>query len=98
MEAGRFFGWCMSGDDRSPWTQRTLLAQALGHLDAATGAVIQPIHVTTTYARNEDYSYPSTNSYGRPDNPTVHEAQAICAMLEGGADACLFGSGMSAAI
>jgi cystathionine gamma-synthase len=88
----------MNDEGSRSWAMRTLLAQALGHVDAATGAVIPPLHVTTTYARNADYSYPSAHSYGRPDNPTVQQAQDIVAALEGAAEARLFGSGMSSAV
>lgn len=79
------------------WTARTLAAQALGHTDAASRAVVPPIHVTTTYLRDPDNQYRSGNIYGRPDNPTIREAEALIAALEGAAEALVLGSGMSAA-
>jgi cystathionine gamma-synthase len=85
-------------EDGMPWSARTRLAQALGAMDAATGAVIPPVHLTTTYARNPDHDYPSPFTYGRPDNPTVQQVEALVASLEGAASAMLFGSGMSAAV
>ena len=79
------------------WTRRTLAAQALGRIDELTRAVVPPIHVTSTYIRDEDNQYRSGNVYGRPDNETVREAEAIIAALEGAKAAMVLGSGMSAA-
>ena len=82
----------------SQWKPRTFLAQALGKIDAASRAIVPPIHVSTTYQRDDDNQYRSGNSYGRPDNETVREAEAILAELEQGAGAMALGSGMSAAV
>ncbi len=79
------------------WTPRTLAAQALGGIDEASRAVVPPIHVATTFVRDPDNQYRSGNIYGRPDNVTVREAEAIIATLEGAASAMVLGSGMSAA-
>lgn len=79
------------------YSRRTLAAQALGGTDAATRAVVSPIHVATTFIRDPDNQYRSGNIYGRPDNDTVREAEAIVAMLEGSEAALVLGSGMSAA-
>jgi cystathionine gamma-synthase len=77
---------------------RTLAAQALGTIDAATRGVVPPIHIATTYIRDEDNAYSSGFVYGRPDNQTVREAEALLAALEGAeGGAMLFGSGMAAA-
>lgn len=59
--------------------------------------MVQPIHVATTFIRDPDNQYRSGNIYGRPDNATVREAEAIVAMLEGAEAALVLGSGMSAA-
>ena len=83
--------------DNTRWTRRTLAAQALGHIDEHARAVVPPIHVATTYVRDPDNQYRSGNVYGRPDNDTVREAEAIIATLEGAAAALVLGSGMSAA-
>ncbi|MBC7637742.1 MAG: aminotransferase class I/II-fold pyridoxal phosphate-dependent enzyme [Acetobacteraceae bacterium] len=80
------------------FSRQTLVAQALGHVDPATGALVPPIHLATTYIRDTDNQYRSGYIYGRPDNATVREAEAIIAMLEGAAAALVLGSGMSAAI
>ena len=84
--------------DQTEWSARTLAAQALGRIDEATRAVVPPLHVATTYIRDPDNLYRSGNIYGRPDNETIREGEAIVAALEGAASALLFGSGMSAAI
>jgi cystathionine gamma-synthase len=83
--------------DTPAWSPRTLLAQALGHVDPATRAVVPPIHLATTYIRDPDNGYSSGFIYGRPDNATIREAEAIIAMLENAEAAMVLGSGMSAA-
>ncbi|RDI61894.1 trans-sulfuration enzyme family protein [Microvirga subterranea] len=84
--------------DRLQWSKRSLAAQAMGHVDPITKAVVPPIHVATTYIRDEDNAYSSGYVYGRPDNATIREAEGVLAMLEeAGAGALLFSSGMAAA-
>ncbi|MGH8799307.1 MAG: cystathionine gamma-synthase, partial [Casimicrobiaceae bacterium] len=39
------------------YSRRTLAAQALGSVDAATCAVVPPIHVATTFLRDPDNQY-----------------------------------------
>ncbi len=80
------------------WSPRTLAAQAMGHIDPVTRAVVPPLHLSTTYLRDADNAYRSGFSYARPDNATVREAEGVIAALEGAqAGALLFGSGMAAA-
>jgi cystathionine gamma-synthase len=81
----------------SSWSPRTLAAQALGHIDEASRAVVPPIHVATTFIRDPDNQYRTGNIYGRPDNVTTREAEAMIATLEGAKAAMVLGSGMSAA-
>ena len=81
-----------------PWRPATLAAQALGKIDEATRAVTPPIHLSTTFLRDPDNLYRSGNVYGRPDNATVREAEAVIGALEGAAETLVFGSGMSAAV
>jgi len=83
--------------DTPNWSRRTLTAQAMGHVDPATGAVVPPIHLASTYIRDPDNQYRAGYIYGRPDNATVREVEGIIAMLEGAAAAMVLGSGMSAA-
>ncbi|MGL4636200.1 MAG: trans-sulfuration enzyme family protein [Beijerinckiaceae bacterium] len=80
------------------WTKRTLAAQAMGKIDAGTMGIVPPIHVTTTFIRDEDNQYRNGNVYGRPDNATIREAESIIAMLESAPEALVFGSGMASAI
>ena len=80
------------------WRPRSLAAQAMGKIDRETKAVVPPIHVSTTYLRDEDNGYSTGFVYGRPDNETIREAESVLAMLEEAkAGALLFGSGMAAA-
>jgi cystathionine gamma-synthase len=76
---------------------RTLAAQALGWEEPETHAVVTPIHVATTFIRDPDNQYRNGFIYGRPDNQTVKQAEAVLAALEEGPEAMLLGSGMSAA-
>ena len=75
----------------------TIAAQALGWTDPQTGAVVQPVHVATTFQRDPDNQYRRGRSYGRDDNPTYDQPQALLTALEGGVDTLLFASGMAAA-
>jgi len=77
---------------------RTLAAQALGRIDEPSRALVPPIHLSSTFLRDPDNRYRSGNVYGRPDNETVREAEAVIGALEGAAETLVFGSGMSAAV
>ncbi len=80
------------------WSPRTLAAQALGRIDEATHALVPPVHLSTTFIRDPDNLYRAGDVYGRPDNATVRQAEAVIGALEGAASALVFGSGMSAAV
>ncbi len=71
----------------------TLAAQALGWEEPATGAIVPPIHPSTTYVREAK----TGRGYTRDGNPTYDQAEALLAALEGGAGCLLFASGMAAA-
>ena len=74
----------------------TLAAQAAAP-DAATGAVIPPVHFSTTFARDTNYQpINDRHVYIRDQNPTFETAENLLAELEGGSDALLFSSGMTA--
>ena len=75
----------------------SLAAQAMGWIDPVTKAVVPPIHMASTYLRDEDNGYRSGRIYGRSDNPTFDQAEATLTALEGGAKSLIFSSGMSAA-
>jgi cystathionine gamma-synthase len=83
--------------DDEDWTPQTQAAQALGWTDAETGAVVQPLHPSTTYLRDADNRYRRGRQYARADNPGFDQPQALLAALERGAQALLFSSGMAAA-
>ncbi|HSM20091.1 MAG TPA: PLP-dependent transferase, partial [Hyphomicrobiales bacterium] len=74
----------------------TIAAHALRSVDPETGAVVPPLHTSTTYARDADYALRGASSYLRYGNPTLAHAEAAIAALEGGHAARLFGSGMAA--
>jgi cystathionine gamma-synthase len=75
----------------------TLAAQGLGWTDDATGAIVLPMHPATTFLRDSDNKYRRGRSYGRADNPSYDQPQALLTALEGGAASLLFSSGMAAA-
>ena len=75
----------------------TIAAQAGGVVDAATGAVVPPIHVASTYVRDADNQYRRGYCYGRSDNATVRQVENVLTELESGAASLLFASGMAAA-
>jgi len=75
----------------------TLAAQALGWIDPATKAIVPPVHMSSTFVRDEDNQYRSGRGYIRADNPSFDQAEALLSALEGGAASLLFASGMAAA-
>ena len=80
-----------------PLGSETIAAQACGAVDSATGAIVPPIHMATTFVRDADNQYRRGFCYGRSDNATVRQAEDVLMKLEGGAAALLFASGMAAA-
>jgi acyl-CoA synthetase (AMP-forming)/AMP-acid ligase II len=57
----------------------SLAAQAMGWIDPVTKAVVPPIHMASTYQRDEDNGYRSGRIYARADNPTFDQAEATLA-------------------
>ncbi len=76
----------------------TLIAQALGEIDATTQALVPPLYASTTYQRAADNTYPTGLVYSRPNNPTYKPVEALLAKLEQGEEALVFASGMAAAV
>ncbi|GAB2541608.1 trans-sulfuration enzyme family protein [Spirosoma aerophilum] len=76
----------------------TLALRATHQSDPATGAVIPPIHLSTTFARNEANELPANYIYARPNNPNREALEKAIAALEGGAVGMAFGSGQAAAM
>ena len=83
---------------KSPKTYRfETLAVHAGHgVDRATGAVVEPIHLSTTFERDADGTYPHGYMYARNHNPNRNGLEAALAALEGGAASAAFGSGLAA--
>jgi cystathionine gamma-synthase len=64
--------------------------------DPTTGAVIPPIHASSTFAQDGVGGLRSGYEYSRSANPTRTALQECLAALEGGRHAVAFGSGMGA--
>jgi cystathionine gamma-synthase len=74
----------------------TVAAHALKAIDEATGAVVPPIYLSTTYARDENYAPKLRENYIRGGHPTLWQAEDTINALESGQGALLFASGMAA--
>jgi cystathionine gamma-synthase len=74
----------------------TIAAQLLHSTDPTTGAVVPPIHLSTTFIRDENYETLIPTDYQRGGNPTVWQAEETLAALEKGAACLLYPSGMAA--
>ncbi|MDQ6886473.1 MAG: aminotransferase class I/II-fold pyridoxal phosphate-dependent enzyme [Gemmatimonadota bacterium] len=73
------------------------LAVHAGHgVDAATGAIAPPIHLSTTFEREPDGSYRHGFIYSRNANPNRLALEECLSALEGGAAAAAFASGSAA--
>ena len=84
----------MATEDVQP---ESVVAQALGWIDENTRAINPPIHVSSTYLRDEDNQYRSGRVYMRDHNPAFEQAEAVITTLEQGHQTLLFASGMAAA-
>lgn len=74
----------------------TIAIHAGNHADKSSGAVIQPVVLSTTFQRSADGTYPGGHIYSRASNPNRSLLENLLAKLEGGADAASFGSGNAA--
>ena len=75
------------------------LAVHAGHdPDPATGAVAEPIQLSTTFEREPDGSFRGGFIYSREDNPNRRALERRLAALEGGAVAAAFASGLAASL
>ena len=67
--------------------------------DPVTGAILTPIHQSTTFVQDSVDEYMSKGySYARGGNPTVRAFEQKIASLEGGVEATAYGSGMAATV
>jgi cystathionine gamma-synthase len=74
----------------------TLAIHAGQGVDPATGAVVAPIHLSTTFERDADGNYSRGYMYSRNHNPNRNSLEAALAALEGGSACAAFGSGLAA--
>ena len=67
--------------------------------DPTTGAILTPIHQSTTFVQKSVDEYMGKGySYSRAGNPTVRALELKMAALEGGVDATAYASGMAATV
>ena len=76
--------------------KETLAAQAAHNVDPSTGAVTTPIHLSTTFERDEDGGYSRGYVYTRSNNPNRESLEECLYKLEDGAAAACFSSGSAA--
>lgn len=79
------------------WRPETLAVHLGLEPDAATGAIAPPIHLSTTFERAADGSYPHGHVYSRASNPTRVALERALALLHGAPAAAAFASGSAAA-
>jgi cystathionine gamma-synthase len=76
----------------------TMAIHAGQEIDPTTGAVIPPIHLSTTFERAPDGEFPHGYIYTRNGNPNRAMLEQCLSALEGGVDCAAFGSGLAAAM
>ncbi|TLY86218.1 MAG: hypothetical protein E6K44_12085 [Gammaproteobacteria bacterium] len=76
--------------------QNTLCVHSAHAPEPATGALSQPIYLTTTFERGADGGYPRGYRYSREGTPNRTSLEACIAALEGGIGAAAFASGLAA--
>src|SRR5262245_17835737 len=74
----------------------TLAVHVSAEPDPTTGAIAPPLHLSTTFQRGADGSFPTGYGYVRDGNPNRNALEAAMAAIEGGASAVAFASGMAA--
>ena len=76
--------------------KETQAIHATNLVDETAGAIATPIFLTTTFTRDADGSYPKGHMYSRNSSPNRDALERGLAVLEGGAKAFAFGSGLAA--
>jgi cystathionine gamma-synthase len=76
----------------------TLAVHAGREPDAGTGAVREPLHLSTTFERGADGTYPHGYYYSRSGNPNRVTLERAVTALEHGHDAVAFASGSAATL
>lgn len=75
----------------------TLAVHAGRRPDPHTGAVVPPIHLSTSFEADADGRWRRGYSYSREENPNRRQLEECLAALEGGKEALAFSSGLAAA-
>ncbi len=83
-------------DDIKSRHLETIAVHAGRRIDPGTGAVMPPIHLSTTFERQPDGSYTDGFVYTRTENPNRRALETCLAQLEGGEVAAAFSSGQAA--
>src|SRR5690242_19283147 len=76
----------------------TVAVHAGHEVDPATGAVAAPIHLSTTFERDVEGTYPRGFMYTRNNNPNREALERGVSAIEGGEAAAAFASGTGAAM
>ena len=76
--------------------KETQAIHATNLVDETAGAIATPIFLSTTFLRDEDGGYPKGHMYSRNSNPNRDALEKGLAILECGAKAFAFGSGLAA--
>jgi cystathionine gamma-synthase len=76
----------------------TLVVHSGLEVEPATGAVAPPLHLSSTFARDEQGALMGPHLYGRYGNPNREALERCLADLEGGAEAACFASGSAAGL
>ncbi len=67
-----------------------------GHfIDSRDGAIVPPLQLSTTFARDDNYEPVGDYVYSRYGSPTIASLEALVARLDSGVDAKVFASGMA---
>lgn len=78
-----------------PWSFDTCLIHDGHETDAPIGAVVPPLHPSTTFARNANYDLIGEYVYARYSSPTARMVESLAAQMDRGSDALLFSSGLA---
>ncbi|MBD2113366.1 MULTISPECIES: trans-sulfuration enzyme family protein [Cyanophyceae] len=82
--------------DATPFSSETQAIHSGRNIDPATGALTAPIHLSTTFERDGDGSYPKGYVYGRSGNPNRDALETALTTLEKGSETATFASGSTA--
>jgi cystathionine gamma-synthase len=75
----------------------TLAVHAAKEIDPLTGAIVPPLHLSTTFGRDENLGLLGPSQYVREGNPTQDHFERALAAVEGGERGMAFASGSAAA-